>query len=313
MAISLKDLRKKIKSVQGTRKLTQAMQMIAASKMQKAIKAAETSRNYSNLAWEIIQNIRGKTELSTHNLLSERKVNKVAIVLSTSNRGMCGAFNSQIIKKTFSYIKEMKDKNINVKLITVGNKGKLFAARYFKEILVADFPAFDKVTEFIDVLPVANMLISDYQAEKYDQVHLFYNHFVSTLKQEPTQRQILPIPNIETLDARQQTLEKKQETESDKLLSSNVYRLTSSEYKFEPDTDSILDILLPQVIKTQIHQIFLESNASEQSARMMAMKNATDNASDMIDDLTLTYNGLRQAAITREISEISAGAEALRS
>src|SRR3990167_8387194 len=203
MAISLKDLRKKIKSIQGIKKLTQAMQMIAASKMQKAIRAAKTSRNYSNLAWEIIQNIRRRVDLSTHDLLSERKTNKIAVVLSTSNRGMCGAFNSQIIKKTFNFVKETKDKNIDIELITVGNKGKSFVVRYFKEILAADFPSFDKVTEFVDILSLANLLLNDYQAKKYDQVHLFYNHFISTLKQEPTQKQILPIPNIETLDDRQ--------------------------------------------------------------------------------------------------------------
>ena len=306
MAASLRDLRRKIKSIQGTKKLTQAMQMVAASRMQKAIQAAETSRDYADLAWKIIKNIRSGTDINQHFLLSEQPVKNIAIVLVTANRGLCGGLNAQIIRKITLYIKEMQEKNIKVDLITIGNKGKLFVSRFYQNMLVADFPLPDQKVSYSDITSVGKMIIDDYQNKKYDHVYIFYNHFVSTLTQEPIQKQLLPIPSLETENIKTENLKNEDTTNNSKTKS------LKSEYKFEPDIQSVLDALLPNIIRTQLYQIVLEANASEQSARMVAMKNATDNAGDLIEDLTLTYNSLRQAAITKEISEISAGAEALR-
>lgn len=305
MAASLRDIRRKIKSIQGTKKLTQAMQMVAASKMQKAIKGAENTRSYSALSWEIIKNISSGVDISAHPLLAKREKNKIVAILITSNRGLCGALNAQIIKKFVTFLREKEGKNYGIDIITVGLKGKNFISRYYPKMLVADFPSPEKI-QYSDITGISKMVMGDYASGKYDRVNVFYNHFVSALRQEPVRRQILPIPSLDEV-------EEYQLGKTDKIQTNPSDQKKTTEYKFEPDTKSILDNLLPMVIEAQIYQIFLESFASEQSARMMAMKNATDNASDLVDDLTLTYNSLRQAAITREISEISAGAEALRS
>jgi F-type H+-transporting ATPase subunit gamma len=305
MAASLRDLRRKIKSIQSTKKLTQAMQMVAASKMQKSIRFAESGREYSRLSWEIIKNIKQKTDISGHPFLNSRPVKKTALILVTSNRGLCGGLNSQVIRKATDYISSSNNKT-EIDIITIGNKGKIFAAKSPNK-LVADFPAPDKIVEFSDVLPLSNLIFNDFNKGTYDKVVIFFNQFISTLTQVPVSRQILPIPDLGEIEEYELKFEnknnvsKKQENIKNKI-----------EYLFEPDTKTILDTILPTIVKIQLHQILLESSASEHAARMIAMKNATDNASDLIDDLVLTYNGLRQDAITKEITEISAGAEALR-
>lgn len=305
MAANLKDLRKKIKSIQGTKKLTQAMQMVAASKMQKSIDHAQTTRGYANMAWEIIKNIQSKTDITTHPLLKKRADKTIALILLTSNRGLCGGLNGQILRKISSYIKEKQNAGIKIEIITVGAKGKIFVSRYFKEMLVADFPAPDRLVEYTDSSAISKMVLDDYIKNKYDRVCVFYNHFVSTLRQAPIRRQILPIPDLNEL-------EEYQIGKSETKIEAEKTKTNSTEYKFEPSATSILDTMIPKIIQTQFYQILLEAGASEHSARMIAMKNATDNAEDLIGDLQLTYNSLRQAVITREITEISAGAEALR-
>ena len=249
--------------------------------------------------WEF-QNIKSGASIAEHPLLIERPTKKILTVLITSNRGLCGGLNAQVIKKFSANINSNLDNKIDIKIITMGNKGKLFVSRYFKNLLIADFPSPDRIVEFSDITALSKIILDDYQTKKIDHVSIFYNHFASTLKQEATQKQLLPIPADSSTDL---------ETKKEVLNKKNT---TNIEYKFEPDVKSILDTILPEILKIQMLQISLESNASEHSARMIAMKNATDNAADLIDDLTLTYNSIRQAAITKEISEISAGAEALR-
>lgn len=318
MGANLKDLRRKIKSITGTKKITQAMQMVAASKMQKAINSAEKSRSYSRLAWDIITNIGSGVENSYHPLLVKREKKNIAVILVTSNRGLCGGLNAQILRKLNLFIKEKQEKNFNVKLFTIGNKGKQFVSRFYKDLLIADFPLPEGVIEYSDVTALGKMIIDEYTKENFDRVFVFYNHFKTTLTQEATSKQLLPIPDLNEVEEYQlgratsgletSKLEKKN---TSNLVSSDL--VSSKEYKFEPDVKSILNTILPKVIMTQIYQMFLEANASEQAARMIAMKNATDNAGDIIDDLTLTYNSARQAAITQELTEITAGSEALRS
>lgn len=320
MATSLRDLRRKIKSIQGTKKLTQAMQMVAASKMQKAIQRAQMTRDYSRLAWEIIKNVGAKTEIAQHPLLQKREDKTIALILITSNRGLCGGLNAQIIRKISSYIREKKEKGIKTEIITMGNKGKNYISHYYKEMLVADFPTPDRLVEFSDITPLAKIALDDYIAGKYDRVCIFYNHFISTLRQTAIRRQLLPIPDLTEVEEYQ--LAKGEQTgiqtpaspasSADRSADGQKPKTNFIEYKYEPDPKSVLDILLPRIIQTQLYQILLEASASEHSARMVAMKNATDNAEDLIGDLQLTYNSLRQATITKEITEIAAGAEALR-
>lgn len=312
---STKELRNKIKSIGSTKKITQAMQMVAVSKMQKAIDNNSKSRAYSNLAWEVVRDVAANTDVSHHPLLalatpdtSKVSVVKIALIVVTSNRGLCAGFNANVIKKTLEFIKQNKDKEIS--LITVGQKGARYLQRFYREKIVADFPLPEAVVEFKDITPIAKIAIDDFASKKYDQVVVIYNHFVSKMTQEATVRQLLPIIKSEEefpISNNQFPKNTEKANEAKKLMKQKSY-----EYKFEPDIKFVLDTMLPQIIKTQIFQILLESNASEHSARMIAMKNATDNASDLIDDLTLTYNSIRQAAITSEIAEISAGAESLR-
>lgn len=317
---STKELRNKIKSVGSTKKITQAMQMVAASKMQKAIDNNTKSRAYSSLAWEVVQDVAANTDISHHPLLATHPTSatsgveegsdklKVALIVVTSNRGLCGGFNTQVIKKTLEFINNNKDKEISI--ITVGQKGARYMQRFYREKIVADFPLSETIVEFKDITPIAKIAIDDFASKKYNQVVVIYNHFVSKMTQEATVKRLLPLPRLEPSNS---ILENKNQKSDLKNQNSNYEaRVTSYEYLFEPDIRFVLDTMLPQIIKTQIFQILLESNASEHSARMIAMKNATDNASDLIDDLTLTYNSIRQAAITSEIAEISAGAEALR-
>jgi F-type H+-transporting ATPase subunit gamma len=308
MAASLKDLRKKIKSITSTKKITQAMQMVAASKMQKAINRAQLLRNYSYLAWEVIKNIAARTDIAKHRLLIKKEQEKnILLILITSNKGLCGSLNAQILRKISSYIKEKQASNINVNIITMGNKGRNFISRYYKDKLIADFPMPDRLVEFVDITPLTKIVFDEYGNNKYDRVCIFYNQFVSSLLQKPIRRQILPIPDLNELEEYQVTGRSEQNIadEPKKIIS-------NSEYKFEPDTSQVLDLILPKIIQSQIFQIILEASASEHSARMVSMKNATDNAEDLIDDLQLTYNSMRQAAITQGLSEITAGAEALR-
>ena len=184
MAVSLRDLRRKIKSIGGTRKLTQAMQMVASSKMQKAVKAAEKSRDYSKIAGDIIQNIKKRTDITQHFLLQEQPLKNVVIIVVTSNRGLCGGLNTQILRKVTKYTSELQSKNINFNFITIGNKGKLFISRYYKQFLLADFPLPEGVPQHSDISALGKMIIEDYKQKKVDHVKIFYNHFVTTLKQE---------------------------------------------------------------------------------------------------------------------------------
>jgi len=339
MGANLKDLRRKIKSISGTKKITQAMQMVAASKMQKAINSAEKSRSYSRLAWDIITNIGSGATESHHPLLVKRDKKNIAIILVTSNRGLCGGLNAQILRKLNIFIKEKQEKGLVIKLFTIGNKGKQFVSRFYKDLLVADFPLPEGVIEYSDITALGKMIIDEYTKENFDRVFVFYNHFKTTLTQEAKSNQLLPIPDMNEVEEYQlgkpKTTNEKPASpaggseinpndQNSNIQTSNSYKLTamptgrqatslSKEYKFEPDVKSILDTILPKVIMTQIYQMFLEANASEQAARMIAMKNATDNAGEIIGDLTLTYNSARQAAITQELTEITAGSEALRS
>jgi len=301
MATSLRDIRRQIKSITGTKKTTQAMQMVSASKMQKAQKANTRTRDYTELAWKIIKNIPARNTITNHPFLEKRPTKNIACLLVTSNRGMCGSLNSQIIKKFAQFVKENEKENISI--ITLGNKGKQFVAKTLKNNLIADFELKDSVLDFEETRNISKFMVKNFLEKKFDRVYIFFNNFQSTLVQVPTARQILPIADIEKVEEYQLGKDIKDEIENNKK---NLV-----EYKFEPDQKAVLDILLPQVIETQIYQLILEANASDHSARMIAMKNATDNADDLISDLTLTYNSLRQAAITREISEITSGAEAL--
>lgn len=309
-----KEISRRIKSISNTKKITRAMEMVAAAKMRKAIEAVLRTRTYANLSWETVLHLsamaNGNGELR-HPLLSKRaETKKVAIILITSNRGMCGAYNTAIINKVKESIKRHPD--VPVEFILVGKKGAAVYSQ--KQVVAAEFPKSDALSESAEVVPIIKMAIEDFLSAKYDKVFVAYTDFVSPVKQVPRVKQLLPV-DISTEDEflgivgdpKVSVTKDLISQKADKHLSSN----TGFEYIFEPSPEEVLDKIIPRLLEVQIYQALLEANASEHSARMSAMHQATEAATEMVSELTLFYNKARQAGITAEIAEISAGANAL--
>jgi len=309
-----RDIRRRIKSVQSTKKITKAMELVSTSKMRRAIGEVLATRPYANLSWATVLNI-AKGKRSEHPLLSEKRKNpsgRVGIVAIASNRALCAGYNTQLINKVISFIKK---ENLRADMFLMGKKTREIVYKHGQNA-AAEFEKLDFVNKVEEIRPLSKMVMEDFLSGKYDRILVAYTDFISTIKQRPSIKQLLPI-DIKTQDKLgiigddprigidEKFVEKKQEKYLAKESGYNY------EYVFEPSAKEILDEMLPRLIEIQLYQALLEANASEHSARMMAMKNASDAASDMIYDLSLVYNKTRQAAITREITEISAGAAAL--
>lgn len=292
MALSTKLLKTRIKSIQSTKKITKAMELVAATKMRRSVNLVLLSRRYSELAWKLTKKLSQSTDAGKHTLLNENsKTNRVLMLLISSNRGLCGGYNAQIFHKAVSSLAKHAGKPTD--FIIVGKKGS-DAARKLGLSVLAEFPKQDVVMQINEIFPISKLILSEYMNGNYQKILLAFTDYVSALSQVPRVRQILPIteqdPYIGTVD----------ETRSDTSA-------LSHEYLFEPDAEKLLDEILPRLIEVQMYQAYMEANASEHSARMMAMQNATSAADDMIHDLVLYFNQARQAAITREIAEISSG------
>lgn len=294
-----KEISRRIKSVTSTKKITKAMEMVAASKMRKAIEAVLKTRTYAQLSWETVLHLAKLAESRSdalHPLLTPRKeIERVAIILITSNRGMCGGYNSAIITKARESIKKY---NIITDFILVGKKGAV--VHNYKHEIAAEFEKSDVITDAKEIYPVIKMVLNDYQYQKYDKVFVAYTDFINAAKQIPRLKQLLPI-ELENADEYLGQVEGKENKVDNIIL----------DYTFEPSPSEVLDRIIPRLLEVQLYQAFLESNASEHSARMTAMHQATEAATDMVSELTLFYNKARQAGITAEIAEISAGANAL--
>jgi len=290
MPSSTISIRRQIRSITNTRKVTKAMELVSASKMRKAVAAVLATRPYAKAAMEVLGRIGKKTsgEIS-HPLLEVRPVKKIAILAIGSNRGLCGGFNSLLGS---AIVRKIPRNTQGVKVITLGRRIRDIVAR-MGYTMEADFVKQDITKKVDDVVPAVKMLIDGYTTGEYDQVLLAYTDFFSVIKQVSTVVQLLPFELSKHADSEEgiQDLKKSE----------------SSEYLFEPDPETVLAQLLPRLIEAQVFQAVLESEASEHSARMMAMKNATSAAKDLLDDLRLSYNQVRQAGITQEIAEISAG------
>lgn len=300
MPVNTKAIKRRLKSVGSTKKITKAMEMIAAAKMRKAVNAALDTRAYAALAWNLLVNL-SKTQKARVPLLAVRSVQKILMIIITSNRGLCGSFNSNIIKKTAAQVKAEK---ANVDVIGIGKKGADFAKKMGFS-LVAAFTNMTDTPSLDDALPIAKMVIDAYEKKSYDKVIVAYTDFKSAMFQIAKLRQVLPIS----------------ETDLEKMLDGlsplprgseeGVAEVALNDYLFEPNRMDVLQTILPRLVETQIYQAMLESAASEHSARMMAMRNASDAAEDMIKELNLNFNKARQAGITQEIAEIAGGAAAL--
>ena len=290
--------------------------------MRKAIEAVFKTRTYANLSWltvlNLSQSMSGGNEALHQFLIPRKEIKKVGIILITSNRGLCGGFNTAIINKVHESIKKYqtlgKNAVIEAKFVLIGKKGAAIHRRGHE--IVADFPKLDLASEVNEIVPIANLIIGEYLNGKYDKVMVAYTDFVSSAKQIPRVKQILPIEidqadeylGIVGQDTRVGLDKEFIEDKEEKYLSSGKF---SYEYTFEPSPEEVLNEMLPRLIEIQLYQALLESNASEHSARMAAMHQATDAAGDIVNELTLSYNKARQASITAEIAEISAGANAL--
>lgn len=295
MGVNSKAIKQRIKSVKNTKKMTKAMELVSAAKMRKAVGATLNTRVYATLARELMLSLAGADKKSP--LLAVRPVKKNLLILISSNRGMCGSFNSNVFKKAHTLLKAITDTPIDV--IGVGKKSSWFA-RKFGHNLIAAFDSLNERPGFQDVMPIARLALNGFIEKTYDRVYVVYTDYKSSLVQEVRLRQLLPITaeNVEALLG-------------EKMLIAENVSAPKIQYQFEPSKKAIMTAVLPRLVEIQVYQTVLESAASEHSARMVAMKNASSSAGDMIDGLTLEFNKARQAAITQEIAEIAGGAAAL--
>lgn len=292
------------------------MEMVSAAKMRKSVASVLAIRPYAHAAWSVLTNLSRAFEENQTGLLEVREVKKVLAITITSNKGLCGAFNAQISKKIREEIAnpeklkinrigdkkiESKEKDIEIDFITIGKKGEGVVRKAGKNI-IASFNDLAYLPNVDSVRTVGKVIMDDYLAKKYDKVVIFYTDYVSAMSQHPKVRQLLPISKIDL---------EKQIAEMDVLAKEYGLKEPKREYKIEPSPKVVLNHILPRLIEMQIFHAILESNASKESARMMAMRNATDAAGEMKDDLTFVYNQIRQGKITQEIAEISAGRAAL--
>lgn len=327
-----KEIQRRIKSIKSTQKVTKAMEMVAAAKMRKAIEAVIKTRTYANLSWGTVLNLSNAVNNNggLHPLFAKKeKIKSVCIVLIASNRGLCGGYNTNIINKVHKSIQKHHHSHstngeaVKTEFILIGKKGSS-VHRYYNYDIVAEFTKQDAINEIKEVIPVAKMAVKDYLSGKYDKVMVAFTDFISATKQIPRVKQLLPVEIGEEEDflgivggdtrvgINKELVEKKQE----KYLSSDLSVNSGLEsfkynYIFEPNAEEVLDEMAPRLIEIQLYQALLESNASEHSARMQAMHKANDAAKELVEELTLYFNKTRQASITAEIAEISAGANAL--
>ena len=298
---SLKDLKTKITSVSSTRKITSAMKMVAASKLRRSQEKAEAARPYSSRLEEMLLSLTssGITGEGVIKLLTGTgKHERYLVIPVTADRGLCGGFNGNINRETTKYIRSLENKGKNASLLTIGKKSRDFFNRIMKDKIIESFIDLgSKGAGYDTAIQISNKIQSLYFDDQFDVCVLILNKFKSVIVQEVTQQQLIPldIANKKTEDNDKVKEEKKD----------------NSIYIYEPDEESILQDLLPKNVSIQIFKILLESNAGEQGARMVAMDNATRNAGEMIDSLTLKYNRTRQAFITKELIEIISGAEAV--
>ncbi|HET6478143.1 MAG TPA: ATP synthase F1 subunit gamma [Dehalococcoidales bacterium] len=282
---NIRVIKRRIRGVRSTAKITRAMEMIAASRMRRAQERGLAGRPYSDKIRQVIADLAALTESGRepHPLLQRRPINKIALVHITPDRGLCGGLVSGLNRAIASYILEQK---VPVTVIAVGRKGLDFIRRCDKEV-IAEFTHLGDRPSLMDTLPISHIVIEDYSKGAFDLVCLVYAQFVSTMIQRPCVQQLLPIEPA------------------------SIPAVQNVEYIYEPRPEAVLSNLLPRFVEMEVYHAILESIASEQSARMVAMKNATDNATELIDELTLLYNKARQEAITEELLDIAGGVDAL--
>jgi len=275
-------IKQRIRSIQSTAKITKAMEMVATSKMRRAQDRVLAGRPYAEKIEQVLADLAAQPGAAAHPLLERRDVNKVEIIHISADRGLCGGLNTNMNRTTASFILEEVAPTV---LITVGRKGRDFMMRHGREVQ-AEFTGIGDRPSLLDTVPISGIVMDDYIKGRIDQVHLAYTQFVTTMTQWPVLRQLLPVKPAK------------------------LERSGEIEYIYEPDSKSVLAQLLPRFVEMEVYHAILEAIASEQSARMVAMRNATENAYELIEDLTLMYNKARQEMITTELLDITGGVEA---
>ena len=281
-------LKRRIGSIKNTRQITKAMELVSASKLRRAQEQAAAGRDYREAAYELLSRLNAIPEVERHPLFSKRSIHTRLYVVITSNSGLAGAYNANILKMLTQAVTRDRDNKVKSLVVTIGNKGVQFVRRISGVELVAHYGAFGDRPTANDVRPVLTTLLDYYRGEKTDEVAVLYTDFKSSISQVARSLSLLPA-----------RLDGDRQVKQDGLMN------------FEPDVDTVIEQVSARLLEAQLFQVLLESLASEHAMRMVAMKNATDNASELIDDYTLEYNTARQAAITQEIAEITGGAEAL--
>lgn len=288
MVASLKEIDSRIKSTKKTKQITNAMNMVSSSKLRKAEKNAMTFRPYMEKMKDAITAIAGSNRVSSHPMLNERPVKRVGYMVITSDRGLAGAYSANVLKKMIRDIEQRHNSPEEYRIIVLGQIGATFLQNrgYQLENTLTDIP--DQLA-FKTIQAIGKRAIDLYVDEQIDELHIYYSHYVSVIENKPSSKKLLPLSPED----------------------SSLGHGAMATYEFEPDKDAILKILLPQYIESLIYGTILDAKASEHASRMNAMKNASDNATEMIDDLSLQYNRARQAAITQQITEIVGGSAAL--
>lgn len=281
-------LKRRIGSVKNTRQITKAMELVAASKMRRAQQRAVASRPFRERSQEILERLSSVSDIKNHPLFVRRKVDSRLVLIITSDTGLAGAYDGNILKQFTALLHKDSEDKIATKVIALGKKGAQFASRVEGADLIGVYPIFSGQPQPTDIRPIVSTILEEYTAEKVDAVTIIYTQYFSSIKQEVAELQLLPA-NLET---------KNEWSPLEVAI-------------FEPSPESIVESVVERLLELEIWQAILESLASEHSMRMIAMKNATDNAGEIIDDLTLMFNTARQSAITQQIAEIVGGAEAI--
>ncbi len=287
---TLREIRRRISGVKNTQKITKAMKMIAAARLRRAQEAIVSTRPYARKLNELLRHLVTKVDVGLNPLLVPREVRSVLIVVVTADRGLCGSFNSNIIKAAVSHVKSQS--GLRIKLLTVGRKGSDFFGKRDFDVIAKHTGIFNRL-DFSHARSITQEITNGYLKGDFDKVEVIYNEFKSVIQQKIVTEQLLPIPPEETKFA------------------GDLHSLAQVDYIYEPSSAEIVNALVPRHLNFQMWRILLESNAAEQGAQMTAMDNATENAKELIRELTLKFNNARQASITKELLEIVSGAEAL--
>ncbi|MBV6448958.1 F0F1 ATP synthase subunit gamma [Nitrosomonas sp.] len=291
-----REIRNKIKSVKNTQKITRAMEMVAASKMRKAQERMKKARPYGEKIRNVAAHMsRANTEYRHPFLIARDTVKRIGVIIVTSDKGLCGGLNTNVLRKVVNQMKTWRAEGEQVEVCCIGNKGLGFMSRVGANI-TSQVVGLGDAPDITKLIGAVKVVLDGYTQDQFDRVYIFYNRFINTMKQEPVMEQLLPLT-----DERMQSSEQE---------SSNKPKATW-DYIYEPEAKPVIDDIMVRYVEALIYQAVAENMASEQSARMVAMKAASDNAGNVINELTLIYNKSRQAAITKELSEIVGGAAAV--